>query len=115
MDLLKLLFGPPIPTVTPEEAQAKLKGKPAPFILDVRQPEEYAEVRLAGAKLIPLSELGGRLKELPKDRAILCVCRSGNRSSSAARQLLAAGYTVINLKGGLLGWQAAQLPVKTGK
>lgn len=115
MDILKMLFGAPIPSVSAEEAQAKLKGQPAPFLLDVRQPEEYAQGHIAGAKLIPLGELSGRLKELPQGREIVCVCRSGNRSASAARQLSAAGYTVVNLRGGLLAWQAARLPVKAGR
>ncbi len=65
--------------------------------------------------MIPLGELSRRMNELPKDRSILCICHSGSRSSVAARQLQAAGYQVINLQGGMSGWERARLPVKAGK
>ncbi|MBP7694151.1 MAG: rhodanese-like domain-containing protein [Anaerolineales bacterium] len=114
MNILEKLFGPPVPAVSPAEAQAKLKTRPAPYLLDVRQPEEYRDAHIAGAALIPLNELGQRLAELPKEREILCVCRSGNRSHAAAQQLLRAGYQAVDLRGGMLAWQSARLPVKTG-
>lgn len=97
------------------EAQALIAGDQRPFILDVRQPEEFTSGHINGAKLIPLDQLQGRLAELPKDRAILCVCRSGSRSGSAARLLANAGYQAINLRGGMMGWQTAKLPVKRGQ
>lgn len=114
MNLLELLFGPPVPAVTPEDVEAKLKARPAPFLLDVRQPAEYRDGHIAGAALIPLDELAGRLRELPKDREIVCVCRSGNRSGSAARQLIRAGYNAVNVRGGMLAWEAGRRPVKRG-
>jgi rhodanese-related sulfurtransferase len=114
LNILSLLFGPPVPSVSASEAQAKLKSRPAPFLLDVRRPEEYRQAHIAGATLIPLAELGRRMGELPQGREILCVCHSGNRSQSAARQLLKAGYSVVNVRGGLLGWQAANLPLRKG-
>jgi len=67
---------------------------------------------ISGAKLIPLGQLRNRLKELPKDREIVCVCRSGNRSRLAAKQLIAAGYSASNMKGGMLAWSWLKLPVK---
>lgn len=72
-------------------------------------------MHINGAKLIPLGELRNRMKELPKDQEIICVCQSGSRSSSAARQLAEAGYQVINLNGGMSSWMRAGLPVKKGK
>jgi len=114
VDLLKLLFGPPLPAVTPQEAQARLKSRPAPYVLDVRQPAEYAEGHIAGATLIPLNQLADRLRDLPRDREILCVCRSGSRSGSAVRRLVRDGYNAVNLRGGMSAWQAAGLPVKKG-
>jgi rhodanese-related sulfurtransferase len=55
------------------------------------------------------------MKELPKDREIVCVCRSGHRSKSAAKQLVAAGYSASNMKGGMLAWGWSKLPVKKDK
>jgi rhodanese-related sulfurtransferase len=70
---------------------------------------------ISGAKLIPLAQLGSRMKELPKDREIICVCRSGNRSRTAAKKLIAAGYLASNMKGGMLAWGWLKLPVKKDK
>ncbi len=117
MNLFKQLFGSsavPVPTVNPREARELLKGKQPPFLLDVRQPEEYHAGHIAGATLIPLGELHVRAEELPQDREILCICRSGSRSGAAARQLVALGYKTLNLAGGLSAWQRAGLPVKKG-
>jgi rhodanese-related sulfurtransferase len=114
MDFFSNLFGSPLPSLSAQDLQAKLKNGKPPFILDVRQPEEFRDAHIAGAKLIPLGELRERMKELPKDREIICVCASGNRSSSATRQLAAAGYNVINLSGGMSFWQRASLPVRKG-
>jgi rhodanese-related sulfurtransferase len=55
------------------------------------------------------------MQELPREREIVCVCRSGNRSSSAARQLSAAGFKAANLRGGMIAWRRAGLPVKKGR
>lgn len=114
MDFITKLFGASIAGIGPAEAQAKLNQKGKPFLLDVRQPEEFRREHLQGATLIPLGELPRRMNELPKNQEILCVCRSGSRSQTAARQLAAAGYTVTNLNGGMIAWMRAGLPVKKG-
>jgi rhodanese-related sulfurtransferase len=97
------------------EAKQRIESGEPLFILDVRQPEEFRVGHIAGAKLIPLGELNNRLKELPSDQDILCVCASGSRSSMATRQLLSAGYKAINLQGGMSGWQFAGYAIKRGK
>ena len=114
MSFLSKLFGPPVPSIDAAAVQAKLNEKPKPLVLDVREPSEYSAGHIAGSTLIPLHQLSGRLSELPKDRAIICVCASGSRSSSAARQLTSSGYNVLNLSGGMGQWQRAGLPVKKG-
>jgi rhodanese-related sulfurtransferase len=114
MDFLSGLFGSSIPSISAAELNEKNKKANRPFLLDVRQPEEFREGHIAGAKLIPLGELRARMNELPKDREIVCICASGNRSSSAARQLTSAGYNAINMKGGMFVWQRAALPIKKG-
>ncbi len=108
------LFGPAVPSLKATEVKAKIIQKPGPILLDVRRPDEYREGHISGAKLIPLPELNRRMKELPKNREIICVCRSGNRSLAATRQLLSAGYRAVNMKGGMIGWQRDGLPVKKG-
>jgi rhodanese-related sulfurtransferase len=114
MTLFSRFFGPQVEQLNPEQAKDKLKQKPAPFLLDVRQPDEFRVGHIQGASLIPLGELGQRLGELPNDREILCVCRSGSRSAAAARQLASAGYRTANLRGGMLAWQRAGLPSAKG-
>lgn len=114
MDFIRKLFGSSTTGISPTEAQAKLQQKERPFLLDVRQPDEFRSGHIQGAKLIPLNELQKRLGELPKNREILCVCRSGNRSASAVRQLTAAGHNAINLSGGISAWSRAGLPLKKG-
>ncbi len=115
MNLLAQLFGgSSVPSIDPGQAQARLEAKPQPFLLDVRQPDEYRAGHIAGAALIPLRELPRRMAELPRDREIICVCRSGNRSHSATGQLKAAGYNALNLQGGMINWSRHGLPVRKG-
>jgi rhodanese-related sulfurtransferase len=107
-------FSPGIRQIEPGAAKDKLGQELAPFLLDVREPEEYRQGHIAGSKLIPLGQLQQRLPELPRDREIICVCHSGSRSSSATRALASAGYSAVNLRGGMLGWSRAGLPVQKG-
>ncbi len=112
MSLFSTFFGPSVPTLKPAEVQEKLKNGNRPFLLDVREKQELREGYISGAKLIPLGQLSGHIEELPKDREIVCVCRSGNRSRVAAKQLIAAGYSALNMRGGMLAWRWSKLPMK---
>ncbi|MBK8139206.1 MAG: rhodanese-like domain-containing protein [Chloroflexi bacterium] len=115
MNFLKAIFGGSTNSLSAGEAKELIGGGKPPFILDVRQPDEYRGGHIASAKLIPLNDLAARMHELPKDREILCVCRSGARSGMAAGQLAAAGYSAVNLRGGMMSWQGSGFPVKQGK
>ena len=118
MNMLKSLFGAGsgnAGAMTTQEAHALINSSTPPFIVDVREPSEYQAGHIAGAKLIPLGELEARMDELPQDRQILCVCASGARSSMATQRLARAGYTVINLRGGMMGWSQNRYPIKKGK
>jgi rhodanese-related sulfurtransferase len=96
-------------------AQAAARRDAGAFILDVRQPEEWNEFHVPGSTLIPLGELPARVQEVPRDKDIVVVCRSGNRSQSGRDILRQAGFTqVTSLAGGLKQWQAAGLPTVTG-
>ena len=78
------------------------------FLLDVREPVELAVEHVPGAVNIPLGQLRGRLDELPRDREILVVCRSGQRAYYATRILLQKGYKARNLAGGMLSRAQAE-------
>lgn len=114
MNILKNLFGGGN-VISAADTKTQLDNKAPLFILDVRQPEEYRSGHIAGAVLIPLNELTQRINEIPKDSEIVCVCRSGARSSSATRQLTNAGYQARNMQGGMMAWQSARYPIKKGK
>lgn len=112
MGFLSGLFGPAVPSITAEELNEKLKFGKHPLVLDVRQPDEFRSGHIAGAKLIPLNELQRKMGELPKGREIVCICASGNRSTSAAKMLAKEGFNVLNVSGGMLAWRRAKLPAQ---
>ena len=58
----------------------------------------------------PLGQLGARLGELDRERPVIAICRSGNRSGSATRIFALAGFSCENMAGGMLAWQSAGLP-----
>jgi len=86
------------------------------FVLDVREPFEWVEGHIPGSTLIPLAELPARIAEVPKDRQILVVCRSGNRSQSGRDILVQAGFTnVTSMDGGVVQWGASGRPIVSGQ
>lgn len=82
------------------------------FVLDVRTQEEWDEYHAPNTTLIPLDQLQARINEVPKDREILVVCRSGNRSQQGRDILLAAGYNATSMAGGLKEWYARGYPIE---
>jgi rhodanese-related sulfurtransferase/rubrerythrin len=75
-------------------------------LLDVRQPEEYGQEHIPGAKLVPLGELPDRIGELDRKMTTIVYCRSGKRAASATGLLMNAGFDdVWNMTGGMLAWQ----------
>jgi len=94
------------------QLRQRLKSEPAPFLLDVREQWEYQEGHVPGAQLIPLGELEHRVNEVPRDRPILAICHSGQRSFTAAAYLQRLGYTsVSNVDGGTAAWIERGFPV----
>jgi len=79
------------------------------FLLDVRDPVEQAVEKAPNAVNIPIGQLRSRLSELPRDREILVICRSGQRAYYATRVLLQHGFNARNLSGGFLS-RAVQSP-----
>lgn len=82
------------------------------FMLDVRTQEEWDEYHAPMATLIPLDQLQARLNELPKDKEVLVVCRSGNRSQQGRDILLAAGFNATSMAGGMKDWYAKGFPIE---
>jgi len=84
-------------------------------MLDVREDNEYKDGHIIDAMHIPLGKLDQRMVELEKfrEKSIIVSCRSGHRSSNACAKLRKSGFeTVYNLKGGVMAWQSAGLPLQ---
>jgi rhodanese-related sulfurtransferase len=92
----------------------KIQNGDAPLLVDVRSPEEYkSDGHIENSRLLPLQMLFQRMNELPKDKPIVCVCRSGARSQVACEQLASQGFNdVTNLGGGMIDWHRNGLPSK---
>ena len=91
---------------TVEELKTRLDAGERPFILDVREPNEYQICRIPGSVLIPLAQLPQRLRELPgAGEELLVHCKMGGRSAKAVTLLHEHGFTrARNLEGGILAW-----------
>ncbi|HTR82674.1 MAG TPA: rhodanese-like domain-containing protein [Bacteroidota bacterium] len=102
-------------SLTPREAASLMQSDTNIAILDVRTPEEFAGAtgHLPHAILIPVRELSSRLDELNemKKKTILVYCKTGHRSAAASRFLSQNGFTVVNLKGGIMQWLSDSLDV----
>lgn len=81
------------------------------LLLDVRERSEWNAGRAPFARHVPLGQLQARLGEVPRDRKVVVVCRSGNRSAHATALLQRAGIDAVNLSGGMHAWSGAGLPV----
>lgn len=98
--------------VTPETV-AELNARGEIFVVDVREDWEYAEGHVSGATLIPLGSIPDRVDDIPTDKPVVLVCRSGNRSGQAFRYLVGEGFdNVHNMTGGMNAWRAAGLDVE---
>lgn len=96
---------------SPIDASQKLKRGSNAVLLDVRTFSERKKKSIRGSFHIPLPEINNKAAELKKlkDKEIICFCRTGSRSLSAASKLKKHGFTVANLKGGILQWNAVGL------
>lgn len=100
-------------TMTAREARQALED--GAVLVDVREPDEWSAGHAADAIHIPLAQLTEHLAELPADREIITVCRSGRRSATAATLLTRHGLRATNLGGGMTDWVAAGLPIVTAR
>jgi rhodanese-related sulfurtransferase/rubrerythrin len=112
-------FLTPVESMNTEEARDYInRHKEGTFtLLDVRQPEEYEEARIPGAKLIPLPDLPNRIEEIDLENPTIVYCAIGGRSRVGAQILAGKGFReVYNLKGGIKAWHGLKItgPVDTG-
>jgi glyoxylase-like metal-dependent hydrolase (beta-lactamase superfamily II) len=103
----------PSPRITVEELAAALGGPAPPIVVDVRLPGEYHALHLEPSVLLPLDQITRRRDELPRDRELVLLCRTGSRARLAAAEL--TGMRTRVLEGGLVAWQEAGHPVVEGK
>jgi rhodanese-related sulfurtransferase len=103
---------PQVPEIDVDEL-ARRRDEGAP-VLDVREDDEYASGHVPGATHIPLGQVPDRTDEVPTDRTVYVVCRSGGRSAKAVQVLRAAGIDAVNVAGGTLAWVDAGQPVADG-
>ncbi|HQR44428.1 MAG TPA: rhodanese-like domain-containing protein [Thermoanaerobaculia bacterium] len=91
--------------MTVDELKRQLDRGETPFVLDVREAAELSVARFPFPVVhIPMGQLAARAFELPRDRTIVCACRSGARSAHAAAWLSRQGLDAVNLQGGILAW-----------
>lgn len=90
--------------VDPDDAVAMLEAGAA--LLDVREQDEWDAGHAPDAQFIPLGEVTARLGELPSDRRVVVICRSGARSDRAAQFLAGQGVDAVNVSGGMRAWAA---------
>jgi rhodanese-related sulfurtransferase len=96
------VFGPQVPSVTASQVEENV------FLLDVREPDEWAAGHAPDAHHIPMMEVPARLAEVPDDAEVVVVCRSGGRSGQVVGYLMNQGWDNLrNLDGGMRAWAAA--------
>jgi rhodanese-related sulfurtransferase len=97
------------PDSVPEVLAAALPA--GVYLLDVREDDEWTAGHAPDAVHIKLADVPARSAELPRDRELYIICRSGRRSAYAAEGLLAAGLNAINVADGMTGWAVAGRPM----
>jgi rhodanese-related sulfurtransferase len=100
---------PSIPEIDASEAAARAAS--GAVLLDVREADEWHAGHVDGAVWIPMGQVGARSDEVPTDRPVLVICRSGGRSSRVVSALVQAGYDAANVAGGMKAWQELGYPM----
>ncbi|EEP72458.1 rhodanese domain-containing protein [Micromonospora sp. ATCC 39149] len=103
------MFGPQVPTVPVTKITDDI------YLLDVREDDEWAAGHAPGAHHLPMMELPARMAEVPTDRDVAVICRSGGRSAQVVAYLLNNGWDQVrNADGGMRQWAAVGRPVVDG-
>jgi rhodanese-related sulfurtransferase len=101
-----------LPVTIDAKTVNSLRSNPDVVLIDVREDYEFAAGHIPEATLIPLGQLGSRLNEIPKDKTVVAVCRSGNRSGQATQLLRQAGFDAHNMDGGMISWEQAGFDIQ---
>ncbi len=100
-----LQFLRPVKSIQADGARELLVRDPDLQVVDVRQPGEYAQGHIPGARLMPVAHLGDKMDELDRNKPVLAYCAVGGRSRVAAQMLAGKGFDqVLNLAGGFKAW-----------
>jgi len=91
---------------------ARADGAP---VIDVRERDEYAQVRVPGVTSIPLSEFVARIDEIPTTGTVYVICAVGGRSLQAADYLAGRGIDAVSVAGGTDGWARSGRPTESGE
>jgi rhodanese-related sulfurtransferase len=83
-------------------------------LIDVRNPDEFENFRVPGARLIPLVDVPERIEEIPEDETVYVICLTGSRSARAVEYLNRQGHDTVNVRGGSRAWVEAGHPVESG-
>jgi glyoxylase-like metal-dependent hydrolase (beta-lactamase superfamily II) len=102
-------------TIAPADLQALREAQRDTVLLDVRSRLEFEGSWIDGATNLPLEELDGRLDEIPEQREVVVVCRTGVRATIAAEALARSGRRARVLEGGMQAWRRAHLPMREGR
>jgi rhodanese-related sulfurtransferase len=102
-------------TCAPRDVHELLTEADPPHLIDVREPLEFVSERIPGALNFPLDKLQSEAHSVPKETQLILVCKSGRRAREAQLQLANMGIRTWVLTGGLDGWQAAGLTLRTGR
>lgn len=97
----------PFESITPRQADELLRHDGNVTLLDVRTPEEFSQMRIEGAVLMPVQALQENILKLEhlKGKKVIVYCRSGSRSVTASRILTENGFVVLNMRGGITEWR----------
>lgn len=102
-----------MPEISIDQLAGKLQQEET-FLVDVREPNEFAEVRVPGALSVPMGRLPDALADADRDIPVYVICASGNRSSAMTDVLIGAGFEAYNIAGGTKAWINAGHPTESG-
>ncbi len=94
-----------IPQLQPQALNLRLQNRDEIYLLDVREPWEFAHCAITGSVNLPMGEIVARAGEIPRDRTVVCICHHGMRSLQVAAYLKQHGVDAVeNLAGGVEAW-----------